>query len=128
MIKSLVNKIRNAPYAFAATMALAALESETASAQTSGNTVGVIANGITSQVGSVGKLAVGGAFLAGVGMVATGLMKLKAASESNGQVKYSEGLWRMAVGAGLVAVPAVTGSLVSSANLTGTSVNAYSGF
>ncbi len=126
-MKKTLSWIRDLPYAMLAAATVAAMDTESAHAQ-SGNTIGSIANTVTGQITNVGKLAVGGAFLGGVGLVATGLMKLKAASESNGQVKYSEGLWRMAVGAGLVAVPAVTGSLTQSASLGGVNIQNYNGF
>jgi hypothetical protein len=51
-------------------------------------------------------------FLGGVGVGGSGLMKLKQAAETQGQqVKYSDGMWRVAVGAGLIAIPAVLTTL-----------------
>ena len=107
------------PYALAAMATVLLLDA--GEAQASGNTIGVIATKITSQVGNVGKLAVAGAFLIGVIMVAGGLMKLKQSSENQGQnPPYSAGLWRLALGAGLVALPALTGVLTTSAELGAT--------
>lgn len=125
-LKTAINKMREFPYFVMASMTVVVAETGEASAQ---NTVGTIANTLTNQVGSVGKLAVAGSFLGGVGFVAAGLMKLKQAADTQGQqVKYGEGLWRLAVGAGLVAVPAMTNTLTASMGLGNASVNNYSGF
>lgn len=105
-MRKFVEKIRNMPLALAAAATIAITE-----AQAEG-TVGDAASNMMDDVGNVGKLAVAGGFLMGLVMVATGLIRLKAAAESQGgQVKYSEGLWRVAVGAGLVTIPAFTGML-----------------
>lgn len=123
----LLRKLSNAPYAVLAAATVAVLNPSTAYAQ--GSTVGDIATTVQEQVGSVGKLVVIGAFLGGVVLVAAGLMKLKQAADSQGQqVKYGDGLWRLAVGAGLVAVPALTGVLTSSLGLQAATVSASSGF
>ena len=71
-------------------------------------TIGGMSTSVQSQLQSVGNLVVAGSFLGGLGLAAAGLFKLKAAADSGGQqVKYSEGMWRLAVGGGLVAIPAV---------------------
>lgn len=121
----LLKSIANAPYAFLA-MATVAVTAQPAKAQT---TAGEMANTLQEQVGSVGKLVVIGAFLIGVILVGAGLMKLKQAADTQGQqVKYGEGLWRLVVGAGLVAVPAVTGMLASTFGLEAAAVAQSSGF
>jgi hypothetical protein len=132
-IKSLATKANNLYYSVGVAVTMAMIDSSNAMAQSasssSGNTIGGIATNLTNQIANVGKLAVGGSFLAGVGFVAAGLMKLKQAADTQGQqVKYGEGLWRLAVGAGLVAVPAVTGTLTQTAGLGGVSISNYNGF
>lgn len=72
--------------------------------------VGTIGENVLGELQGVGNLVVGAAFLAGIVLVGAGILKLKQASDSQGgQVKYSDGLWRIAVGAGLAALPVVTG-------------------
>lgn len=123
----LTRKLSDASYAVLAA-ATVALMSEPAHAQ-AGGTVGEMADGVTEQVSNVGKLIVAAGFMVGVVMVVAGLMKLKQAADTQGQqVKYSEGLWRLAIGAGLVAMPALTGVLVSSGGLEATAVSASAGF
>jgi len=105
-MRKLFSRIADMPYVIAAA-ATVAMSSE-ASAQQS---VGDLSENLTGQMGNVGRLIVAGAFVGGLVMLATGLMKLKQAAETNGQVKYSEGMWRVGVGAGLVAIPAFSGML-----------------
>ena len=86
-------------------------------------TVGGMSQSVQSQLQSVGNLVVAGSFLGGLGLATAGLFKLKAAADSGGQqVKYSEGMWRLAVGGGLVAIPAVVN--VGKNTLFGTNNNA----
>ena len=81
-------------------------------AQSTGITLGEMAESLTSQLGNIGRLAIAGGAVLGIIMLATGLLKLKAAAESNGSsTKYSEGIWRVAIGAALLAIPAFTGML-----------------
>jgi hypothetical protein len=89
---------------------------EVANAQSNEN-IGQKAEQLKTQFGSLGKALVAGAFFIGIILVITGLIKLKAASENPNQAKYSDGLWRLAVGAGLIAIPAVTGILGASLGL-----------
>ena len=109
------NKIRDIPYALAASATIM-LMAEAANAQ-SGENIGKKAEQLKEQFGSLGKALVAGAFFVGIVLVITGLIKLKAASENPNQAKYSDGLWRLAVGAGLIAIPAVTGVLGASLGL-----------
>jgi len=116
-----LSKIRNAPYAILAA-ATVALYSSSAVAE-EGKTIGAAADTFKESLVSVGKLVVLGAVLGGVVMIGAGLMKLKQASDTQGQqTKYSEGLWRLAVGAGLVAIPALSGMLTASVGITGAAI------
>lgn len=116
-MRKLFSSIANAPFRLMAGVAVGTLVSGTASAQQS---MGGMAVTVRSQLGEVGNLVVAGAFLAGLGLTGAGLFKLKAAADSQGQqVKYSEGLWRLGVGAGLVALPAITGVGVGTFGFTG---------
>jgi hypothetical protein len=90
----------------------AGLFASSAHAQTtsasSGN-AGGIATTIAGSFSGVGNMMLGGAFLGGVGLCGAGLLKLKTAADSQGRdAKYSDGIWRLGIGAGLVALPAVT--------------------
>lgn len=122
---NIMRKLLDAPYAVLAA-ATVSLMAEPAHAE---GDIGAMADGVTKQVSNVGKLIVAGGFLVGVVLVIAGLMKLKQAADTQGQqVKYGEGLWRLAVGAGLVAVPAFTGVLTTSAGLDATDVSNSTGF
>jgi len=113
-MKKLMNGMGNLPYKIlaAATVSLAATEAMAEGAGGGdGKSVGAIAEGLVGQMGNIGRLVVGGAFVGGLVMLGTGLMKLKAAAEDPRSTKYSEGLWRVGVGAALVAIPAFTGVL-----------------
>lgn len=124
---NLFRKIQDRYYGLMAAGALALMETSPAHAQS--KNVGQMATDVTTQVGQIGKFAVQGCVLGGVVMVATGLMKLKQAADTQGQqVKYGEGLFRLAVGAGLVGVPALTGNLSTTFGLNGASVQSGPGF
>jgi hypothetical protein len=86
---------------------------DTAQAQATGaspNNIGDVANTLTDQFGNLGTAITGGSFIVGLVFIGAGMMKLKAAVDSQGQqTKYGEGLWRLGLGAGLAAVPAVMG-------------------
>lgn len=109
-------KIRHYKHHIIASLS-ALLISSSAHAQKAGE----LADELKSQFGQVGQAVVAGAFFIGIIMVITGLMKLKAAADNPNQVKYSDGLWRLAVGAGLIAIPAVTGILGATLGLGDTS-------
>jgi hypothetical protein len=114
-MKKIFNKVRDAQYALAAAVTIAAMSTQQANAA---STVGDAAQKLNTQAGQVGKLMVAGAFIGGIVMLASGLMKLKQAAETQGQqVKYSEGMWRVAVGAGLVAIPTFGGMLTETFSL-----------
>jgi hypothetical protein len=116
----LFRMISDAPYkAMAAVSVFVFATAQEAQADAGGKKIGDAAKTVTDQVDSFGRLVVAGAFMIGVIMVAAGLMKLKQAADTQGQqVKYGEGLWRLAVGAGLVAVPTLTGMLVNTAGMS----------
>ena len=118
-MRKIMNKIRDIPYAVAAAAAVSAMAAENANA--AGTTVGDAAEAMNTQMTNVGKLLLAAFALGGIVMFATGFFKLKQASESP-QTKYSEGAWRIAVGAGLVAIPAVAAMLTGTFSLgdTGT--------
>ena len=85
--------------------------SDLAFAQAAGG-LGTVATNISGTFNAIGQVLLGGMFLGGLGVGGSGLMKLKQAAETQGQqVKYSDGMWRVAVGAGLIAVPAVLTTL-----------------
>lgn len=114
-MKKLVNKVRDAQYALGAAITIALMSTEPANAA---KTVGDAATQLNTQIGAVGKLMVAGSFVGGIVMLASGLMKLKQAADTQGnQVKYSEGMWRVGVGAGLVAIPAFGGMLTETFSL-----------
>jgi hypothetical protein len=115
-MKKIFEKIRDIPYAIAAAVAVTAMTAtDEAAAQT---TIGQAANSLLTQTSSIGKLMLAGSAIGGIVMFATGLFKLKQASE-NPQTKYSEGAWRILVGAGLVAIPAVAAMMTNSLTLGG---------
>jgi hypothetical protein len=103
-MKKIFEKIRDFPYAVAATVTITAMAA--ADEAKAATTVGEAASNLLTQTSSIGKLMLAGSAIGGIVMFATGLFKLKQASE-NPQTKYSEGAWRILVGAGLVAIPAV---------------------
>lgn len=113
-MKNAITKIRDLPYALAASAAVAATFAATeANAQT---TVGQAANSLLTQTSSIGKLMLAGSAIGGIVMFATGLFKLKKASEDR-QTSYGEGAWRIVVGAGLVAIPAVAAMMTQTFSL-----------
>lgn len=115
-MKRISNRVGNAFYGLMASATIMALDavSGSAHAQSTG-TVGSISDKLREDLGSFGKLLVVGIGVTGVGMVAAGLHKLKQASDQggNGQVKYTDGLWRVGSGACLIAVPAFSGALTN---------------
>jgi len=110
-------KMKDLPYAILAAATVTVSAAEEAAAQ---QKIGNIATDVIDQMGSIGKLMVAGSFVGGLVMLATGLMKLKAAAENPNQTKYSEGLWRVGVGAGLVAIPTFSGVLTQTFGLGNT--------
>ena len=112
-MRAILNKISDYKYNTLATATVALMMApQDAKAQLqTGQGVGDVARTVEDNIGQIASLVVAGAFLTGIAFVAMGLMRLKAAVDSQGQqVKYSEGLWRLGLGAALVALPAVTGT------------------
>jgi hypothetical protein len=104
-----LKKLSTLPYAIAASVAVASL---TATEANAADSLGTTAQQLITQLGSVGKVILAGGVVTGIVLMITGLIKLKQAAETQGQqVKYSEGLWRCVVGAGLIAIPALNGML-----------------
>jgi hypothetical protein len=61
-----------------------------------------------------GKLVVAGLSLGGLLFVASGFHHLKHAAETSGQeVRYSEGIWRLLIGAALIAIPALVSMMTT---------------
>lgn len=95
-----------------------------------GKGIGSVAGDVNKELEGVSDLIVAISFLGGLAMSAAGLLKLKQASETQGQqVRYGEGLWRLGLGSALVAVPGVikmgvatTGMEVSTGGLSGSGV------
>jgi len=117
----LLNSIRDYKYnVLALATVLAFTAEEAAAGPTAGKDIAGVASTAFDQIKSVGELTLGASFLVGVIMVAGGLMKLKQSSENQGQnPPYSAGLWRLGLGAGLVALPAITTVMVKSGGLAG---------
>lgn len=113
-MRKLITKIRDIPYALAAASTVAALG--VAGEANAANTVGTVAKSVFDQTSSVGKLVLAAFALGGIFMFGLGFFKLKEASE-NPQTKYSAGAWRIAVGAGLVAIPTVAAIMTNTFSL-----------
>ena len=115
-MKKILNKISDTKYAIAAAVTVAAMSAE--SAMAAGTTIGGAADNVGKQIGQLGKMTIAGMFLLGIVAIGAGLSKLKQAAETQGQqVKYSEGMWRIGIGAALVAIPAFSGMLSESIGL-----------
>ncbi|MNU39086.1 hypothetical protein D3C71_277740 [compost metagenome] len=113
-MRKLITKIRDIPYALAAASTVAALG--VAGEANAANNVGTVAKSVFDQTTNVGKLVLAGFALGGIFMFGLGFFKLKEASE-NPQTKYSAGAWRIAVGAGLVAIPTVAAIMTNTFSL-----------
>lgn len=69
-----------------------------------------LSDNLNKQMEGIGNIALMGFGLLGLFFVGTGILRLKAAVDSQGQqVKYSEGLWRVGLGGALIAVATITG-------------------
>lgn len=70
-----------------------------------GTNIAQVSKTIFEQLDDLGTLVIGAAFLVGIVLVAAGLMKFKQAADTQGQqAKYSDGLWRLVIGVGLVSL------------------------
>ena len=129
-MKALLKSALRNPILFTATtVMLAQMAIDEAAAQsTGGATVGTVADGLVQQLSSVGKVCLGGSFVTGIVMLGGGLMKLKQAADSQGQqTRYAEGLWRLAAGTGLVAIPSLAGVLTSTVGFQGPQISSPTG-
>ncbi|MBW3243570.1 hypothetical protein KUV57_12930 [Epibacterium sp. DP7N7-1] len=95
-----------------AATALASVSAMMLAAPAMAQDVGAIADGLTTQVTSIGTLAAVVSFVLGVAVAIAGLMKFRAHSQNPNDPsnKMSTAFILMFVGAGLVAIPAVLGS------------------
>jgi hypothetical protein len=119
-VMNIISKLITKGYArlITASALLTAMASAAAHAQTTGG-FGTVADTVNGQLNSVGKLLLGSSFLGGIGFVGHGLVKLKTANDSQGKdAKYADGIWRLAVGGGLVALP--TMALMGETSIFGT--------
>ena len=81
--------------------------------------IGALADTVAGSFASLVRFGMGGAFMVGVFFVIMGIMRLKAAADSQGQqVKYSEGLWRLGVAAALCGIPAVVTMIGGTAGIS----------
>ena len=96
------------------------VSSGTAWAQGQGGSLGGMFKQTQTSFTGVGNLILGGSFLSGIFISATGLMKLKAAADSQGRdPHYSDGLIRLAVGAALCSLPAIIGVMTGTLGVSG---------
>ena len=111
-MQNFLRQIKDAPYrllALATVASVATVAPVDRAHAASSMDLGAVANNLQTQGKSISALLVTVGFLAGIIMCTAGLFKLRAASEDGGQrVKYSEGLWRLGVGAALCGLPLVT--------------------
>ena len=105
MIRKALSKIADFPIWASAAIVVAMTPRSASAAEPEGG-IGTVAKTVEGNFASIGSLLISGAFLAGAGFVVMGLFRLKAAVDSQGQqVKYSEGLWRILLGAALCVAP-----------------------
>lgn len=96
----------------------AAWASATGAVQASDGGLLTVTDNIACQTKGVSTTVQYSSYGIGALMIAAGLMKLKQAADTQGQqVKYGDGLWRLAVGAGLAAIPAVLGTSTNTVGL-----------
>jgi hypothetical protein len=72
---------------------------------------------ILSVYAADGKILLAGGSISGIVLLWTGLLNLKWQSESS-RPMWSRGWWRVAAGAGLIAMPAINGMLVNDINIS----------
>lgn len=92
-----------------------------------GNGIGDVARQVNTNLSDIARLVMAAGFVGGLGLLGLGLMKLKQASDDQGRTKYSEGLWRIGVGAALVALPTMTGTSIATL-FTGGAASTGEGF
>lgn len=130
-IKGMIGRVADkALYAQAALIAFA-LTAGRAEAQGyvagGGNGIGDVARQVNTNLSDIARLTMAVGFVGGLGLLAVGLLKLKQAADDQGRTKYSEGLWRIGVGAALVALPTMTGTSIATL-FTGGAASTGEGF
>ena len=106
-MKNILGSLRHAPL-FAVTTAMSFGLAGQAMAQEDVNDLGGVARQISTWLTDVGQLILSLSFVAGLFFVGMGIMRLKAAVDSQGQqTKYGDGVWRIGLGAALIGLPAV---------------------
>lgn len=104
-MKKLYNKFIDAKYGLYASVATALILPSTSSAQVG---IKALEENLKTQFEAAWIIAKYGFALLGMFYVGTGILRLKAAVDSQGQqVKYGEGIWRIALGALLLSVGAI---------------------
>lgn len=124
-MRNITKRLANAPYRLMAAVSAAAMMAGEAHAQDVG--IGRVANSFNNQMDTMGKTVLGVSFLAGLGFVGAGLLKLKAAADSQGREPYGPGIWRMGAGAGLVGLPAMAGIFRDTATGGENNINVQTG-
>ncbi|GAB5389571.1 MAG: hypothetical protein Alpg2KO_25390 [Alphaproteobacteria bacterium] len=76
--------------------------------------VGIVAQTLMDQLGSIAALISALAFVLGLGLGASGLMKFRQHSDNPNAVPISQPLVRIVIGAMLIALPAVIGTMMGS--------------
>lgn len=77
-------------------------------------TIGGVINNVGTQISGASNLVYLGAYAGGTTALMMGAFKLKAHAENPSQTPMQQGLARLAVGAGLVALPSVGATIVNS--------------
>jgi hypothetical protein len=104
MIRKMLSHVSN--LSLTAFTMLAVSTMPAAAGPADGKNIGDAAEGFVENFAGVAKLIISGAYLAGAFFVIAGIFKIKAAADTQGQqVKYSEGLWRILIGAALCLAP-----------------------
>ena len=115
-MKKLYNKLIDAKYALYASATTAIMLPSVSHAQLVGDTTFTdIGGNVKTQMEGIAPVITLGAAFLGTFFVITGILKLKAAAESQGQqVKYSEGIWRIAIGSMLIGGVTIAGTGMNS--------------
>lgn len=119
----LFNRIASAPYAILAALTIAMMTTEAHATN-----VGGVANTLTSQISNIGKFVVGAGALGGVFFLVAGLFRLKAHSDNPQQTKLGEAVWRIIVGTGLLAIPALATMMTGTFGVQATAVTPSAAF
>lgn len=121
-MKKIYNKIIDQKYGLYAFIGIALMNPSVSFAEAVKTSAGFagLAENLTNQMKSAATIALAGFALLGLFFVGTGLLRLKAAVDSQGQqVKYGEGIWRIGLGAAMISVSAIIN--ISNTTLLGAS-------